>query len=157
MAVNFHGARRVMEALLPTMLERGHGRIVNGRLPRPGCRGTPTSARTAPRSTRWWATARAAAAELAKKGVTVNLVCPHYVDSPMTDESIRRVVRKTGRAEAEARAFFAQQNPGGRLVRADEVAEAARRLLDSEANGLVVELDGSDSWRRQLDRAIGAR
>ena len=87
---------------------------------------------------------RAAALELERKGVTVNVVCPHYVDSPMTEASIDRVVEKTGRSREEAAQFFASQNPGGRLVQPLEVAEAAFELCSGEANGAVIELDGSE-------------
>lgn len=156
MSVNFHGARRVMEALLSDMLERGYGRIVNV-ASSAGLQGYPYVSAYCASKHALVGYSRAAALELEKKGVTVNLVCPHYVDSPMTDESVRRVARKTGREEAEARAFFASQNPGGRLVRAEEVAEVAQRLLECDATGQLVELDGSDSWRRQLSRAAGAR
>jgi NAD(P)-dependent dehydrogenase (short-subunit alcohol dehydrogenase family) len=156
MQVNFHGARVVMEALLPGMLERGYGRIVNV-ASSGGLRGYPYVTAYCASKHALVGYSRAAALELAGSGVCVNLVCPHYVDSPMTEESIQRVVEKTGRREADVRKFFARQNPGGRLVRSDEVAEATSRLLESDASGEVVELDGSDQWLEQLARLPAVR
>jgi NAD(P)-dependent dehydrogenase (short-subunit alcohol dehydrogenase family) len=86
---------------------------------------------------------RAAALELERKGVRVHAVCPHYVDTDLTSESVRRIVAKTGRSAEEAREFLAAQNPGGRLIEPGEVAEAVLTLLQSERGGLLAELDGS--------------
>ncbi len=85
---------------------------------------------------------QAAAQELAKKKVTMNLVCPHYVDSTMTDESVARIMAKTGKSEAETRKFLAAQNPGGTLVGVDEVADVVWQLLSGDRNGAIVELVG---------------
>jgi NAD(P)-dependent dehydrogenase (short-subunit alcohol dehydrogenase family) len=67
---------------------------------------------------------RSAAAELATTGVTVNAVCPGYVDTPMTDRTVADVAAASGRDEAEVRAILAGKQPVGRLIAPDEVAEA---------------------------------
>lgn len=67
---------------------------------------------------------RSVALEHAKSGLTVNAVCPAFVDTPMTDQSTDRIVRSTGRSKDEARQALASMNPNGRLVSADEVAQA---------------------------------
>lgn len=154
MEVNFHGARHVMEALLPHMLERRSGRIVNV-ASSAGLRGYAYVTAYCASKHALVGYSRAAALELQASGVTVNLLCPHYVDSPMTDESIERVTRKTGKRAEEVRDFFARQNPGGRLVRPDEVAEAVWRLLASDRNAAVVELDGSEAWTLELPAPHG--
>jgi NAD(P)-dependent dehydrogenase (short-subunit alcohol dehydrogenase family) len=87
---------------------------------------------------------RSAALELRGSGVAMSCVCPHYVDSPMLESSIRRLVETTGKTGEEARDFFRRQNPGGRLVTPGEVAEAVWRLASGDENGAVVELDGRD-------------
>jgi NAD(P)-dependent dehydrogenase (short-subunit alcohol dehydrogenase family) len=83
---------------------------------------------------------RALAAEYAKTGLTVNAVCPGFVDSEMTVESIANIVAKTGRSEAESRAELAKLNPSGRLIAPDEVAAAVRELVLSSRNGEAVEI-----------------
>ena len=86
------GARHVMEALLPDMLRRGYGRVVNV-ASSAGLRGYAYVSAYCASNHALVGYSRAAALELERKGVTVNLVCPHYVDSPMTDESVRRILR----------------------------------------------------------------
>ncbi len=76
---------------------------------------------------------RALAAELLKTGVTVNAICPGYVETEMLEESIARVMEKTGRGEAEAREGFAAFNPNHRLIRPEEVAGAVLWLAGDAA------------------------
>lgn len=86
---------------------------------------------------------RSAAAELAKKGVTVNAVCPGYVDTPMTDGSVAGIVEKTGRDAAEVRGILEAKQPTGRLVTTDEVAEAVWFCVASPTvTGQGVNVDG---------------
>jgi NAD(P)-dependent dehydrogenase (short-subunit alcohol dehydrogenase family) len=142
MNVNFHGARRLVQALLVDMKVRARGRIVNV-ASSAGLRGYAyVSAYCASKHALVGYT-RAAALELAGSGVTMNAVCPHYVDSPMTEASMRRVMQNTHKSEAETRSFFAAQNPGGRLVTVEQVAEAVAQLLAGEESGVILELTGS--------------
>ncbi len=67
---------------------------------------------------------RSAAAELARTGVTVNAVCPGYVDTEMTDQTVAGIVAVSQRSEEEARRILAEKQPIGRLITPDEVAEA---------------------------------
>lgn len=141
MQVNFHGARRVIEALLPEMKSRGFGRIavVNSSA---GLHGYKYVSAYCASKHALLGYVRAAAAELAGTNITISTVCPHYVDSPMTDASVQRMVERTHKSEKEIRTFLAGQNPGGRMLTVDEVAESVAYLLESERNGWVVELDG---------------
>ena len=83
---------------------------------------------------------RALAAEYAGTGLTVNAVCPGFVDTEMTVESVANIRAKTGRSEEEARAELARLNPSGRLIAPGEVAEAALALILSDRNGEAVEI-----------------
>jgi NAD(P)-dependent dehydrogenase (short-subunit alcohol dehydrogenase family) len=83
---------------------------------------------------------RALAAEYAATKLRVNAVCPGFVDSEMTDQSVANITAKTGRNIEEARAQLARLNPSGRLIAPDEVAAAVLDLVASERNGEAVEI-----------------
>jgi NAD(P)-dependent dehydrogenase (short-subunit alcohol dehydrogenase family) len=86
---------------------------------------------------------RSAAAELATTGVTVNAVCPAYVDTPMTDHTIAGIVARTGRTPERARSIIEHKQPIGRLVTPDEVAEAVWFCVANAAvTGQGVNIDG---------------
>jgi NAD(P)-dependent dehydrogenase (short-subunit alcohol dehydrogenase family) len=86
---------------------------------------------------------RSAAAELAKTGVTVNAVCPGYVDTPMTASVVAKIVAMTGMSAPEARAALAAKQLNGRLVTVDEVAEAVWACVTNGAiNGQGINVDG---------------
>ena len=88
------------------------------------------------------------ALEYAKTGLTVNAICPAFVDTPMTDESAARLSRMTRRGDDESRAALAALNASGRLVTADEVAASIVNLchpLSRSINGACIAIDGGSS------------
>ncbi|WP_404934148.1 SDR family NAD(P)-dependent oxidoreductase [Nitratireductor sp. ac15] len=92
---------------------------------------------------------RALSVELVKTGVTVNAICPGYVETEMLEESIERVVEKTGRSHEEARRGFVEANPHGRLIQPEEVAAAALWLVSSAASsvtGQSISISGGETW-----------
>ena len=80
---------------------------------------------------------RALALEVARKGITVNAVCPGYTETDILRESVANVVAKTGRSEAEAMAEFAGGNPQQRIVQPEDVAHAVRWLCSDGASAVT--------------------
>ena len=154
--VNFHGARRLMEALVPGMEARGYGRVVNV-ASSAGLRGYAYVTAYCASKFALVGYSLALADELEGSGVRVNLVCPHYVDSPMLAASVERLAQKTRMDAATAREFFRRSNPGQALVTMDEVAGAVVHLLQGDEHGAVLELDGSSERRwRYPNRVAGS-
>jgi NAD(P)-dependent dehydrogenase (short-subunit alcohol dehydrogenase family) len=142
--VNATGAFLCTRAALPAMLDRGTGRIVTvaSTAGRVGAR--YTAAYTASKHAAV-GLMRAVAAEVAATGVTSNAVCPAFVRTDMTSESVERIVAATGRSGAEAEAALATAAPLGRLLEPAEVAFAVAFLAAPEAaaiNGQTLILDG---------------
>ncbi|MDQ3483324.1 MAG: SDR family oxidoreductase [Pseudomonadota bacterium] len=91
---------------------------------------------------------RSLAAEYAKTNLTVNAVCPGYVDTPMTDQSVARVSEITGRSEGDARSAITNMNLSGRLVDPAAIANVILMLclpLNRDINGAAVTIDGGTS------------
>ena len=130
--VHLMGAVHASQAVLPGMVERGFGRIVNV-ASTAGLRGYPyVSAYCAAKHALVGLT-RALAAETATRGVTVNAVCPGYTDTDIVRDSIDRVVEKTGRARNDVLAEYLHDTPIGRLIRPEEVAAAVLYLCSPQA------------------------
>jgi NAD(P)-dependent dehydrogenase (short-subunit alcohol dehydrogenase family) len=92
---------------------------------------------------------RSLAAELVRTGVTVNAVCPGFVETDILEESIARIVEKTGRSVEQARASLASTNPQGRFVEPQEVAAAVLWLVSEGAasvNGQSISVSGGETW-----------
>jgi NAD(P)-dependent dehydrogenase (short-subunit alcohol dehydrogenase family) len=91
---------------------------------------------------------RSLAAEYAKTNLTVNAVCPGYVDTPMTDQSVARVSQITGRSEDQARGAITNMNASGRLVDPDGIGTMILTLClpqSRDVNGAALTIDGGTS------------
>jgi NAD(P)-dependent dehydrogenase (short-subunit alcohol dehydrogenase family) len=140
--LNLTAPFRLMRRALPAMAERGWGRIVVVASVVAKRGETQVAAYTAAKHG-VLGLVRAAAAEFARSGVTVNAVCPGYVDTPMTDATVAAIAERTGRSPDEARATLARRQPIGRLIVPAEVAEAVRFCLTNAAvTGQGINVDG---------------
>jgi NAD(P)-dependent dehydrogenase (short-subunit alcohol dehydrogenase family) len=144
MAVNATGAFLCTRAALPAMVERGSGRIVTVASTAGVTGARYTAAYTASKHAAVGLT-RAVAAEVAGTGVTANTVCPAFVRTDMTADSVRRITETTGRSAQEAEEALAAASPLGRLLEPNEVAFAVAFFAAPEAgaiNGQTLILDG---------------
>ena len=135
-AVNLTGTLLCSQAVLPAMLERGYGRIVNI-ASIAGVRGYPYVAAYCATKHGVIGLTRALALETAKRGITVNAVCPGYTETDMASQAITTIREKTGRSEAEAVAELARFSPQGRLMQPGEVAAAVAWLVLPGAEGVT--------------------
>lgn len=120
--LNATSALLCSQAVLPAMVEAGQGRIVNV-ASTAGLKGYAyVSAYCASKHALIGLT-RSLALETARKGVTVNAVCPGYTDTDLVAGAIGNITEKTGISPEEARASLESHNPQGRLVQPGEVAE----------------------------------
>jgi NAD(P)-dependent dehydrogenase (short-subunit alcohol dehydrogenase family) len=145
--VNVMGAAAVTRALLPAMLEAGFGRVVHI-ASTAALKGYPYVAAYTASKHGLLGLVRALAQEVAAKGVTVNAVCPGFTETEIVAESVARIMAKTGRTEAEARAELSKHNPQRRLVQPEEVAAAVLMLCLPGAgaiNGQAVAVDGGET------------
>lgn len=90
---------------------------------------------------------RSLALEVAKKDITVNAICPGYLDTEMTERSLANIVAKTGKSGEEALSQLTRSNPQGRLIQPEEVTETALWLCGPGAasvNGQAIALSGGE-------------
>ena len=144
LAVNLTGVFNCTRAALPAMAEAGAGRVVNI---------ASTAALTGYAYVAAYCAAkhgvvgltRALALEYARKGVTVNAVCPGFTNTALIDGSLDKIVAVTGRSRDEALAELVKVNPQGRLVEPDEVAQAVVWVCRQESiNGQAIAIAGGE-------------
>ena len=131
--LNLTAPFRCLRRVVPRMVEQEWGRIVV-LASVAAKRGEPYIAAYTAAKHGALGLVRSAAAELARTGVTVNAVCPAYVDTPMTDGTVETIVSTTGRSAEEARQALERKQPIGRLITVDEVSDA---VMFCVANGGV--------------------
>jgi NAD(P)-dependent dehydrogenase (short-subunit alcohol dehydrogenase family) len=138
LAVNATGTFLCTRAFVGGMLERKRGAIVNVASVA-GLGGARYIAAYAASKHAVIGFTRSVAAELEGTGVVCNAVCPGYVDTEMTQESVARVAAKTGRAPEATLAAMMAASGQGRLISPEEVAQAVVKLcsLTGELNGMI--------------------
>lgn len=145
-AVNLTSTYLCTRQVLPGMLEAGWGRIVN-LASTAGLTGYPYVSAYCAAKHGVVGLTRALALEVARKGVTVNAVCPGYTETDLVQSAVSTIAMATGRSEAEARAELVKRNPQGRLVQPEEVANAVLWLCRMESaaiNGQALAVAGGE-------------
>jgi NAD(P)-dependent dehydrogenase (short-subunit alcohol dehydrogenase family) len=141
---NLSGSFYCLREALPEMTSRGWGRVV-AVASIAGKTGYPYIAAYAASKHGLLGLTKCAALEVATSGVTVNAVCPGYVDTPMLDAGVARIVEKTGLSAEEARRRLADMSPQKRLFTAAEVSALVLFLCGEAAagiNGQALSVDG---------------
>jgi 3-hydroxybutyrate dehydrogenase len=144
LAINLSGTFYCMRAALPPMLERGWGRIINI-ASIAGKTGAPYIAAYSASKHGVLGLTRSVALEAAAKGVTVNAICPGYVDTDMTTRGIENISKRTNRPPQDALDAIKKMSPQNRLVTPEEVAALALLLASEEGggiNGQAINVDG---------------
>ncbi|MEO7276619.1 MAG: SDR family oxidoreductase [Sphingomicrobium sp.] len=143
-ATNLTAAFDCARAALGDLLASDNGRLVFVASVA-SLRGVPYAAHYAASKHGLLGLMRSLAAEYARSSLTVNAVCPGYVDTAMTDQSVARVVGVTGRSEDDARAAIRAMNASGRLVSPEAVGQMIATLclpVSRDINGSAVTIDG---------------
>lgn len=136
LGVNLTGTFLCTAEVIPAMIEAKDGRIVNI-ASTAGLRGYKTMSAYSASKHGVVGLTRSLALETAKQGITVNAVCPGYVDTAMSAGAVRNLMTKLGKTSAEALSLLTATNPQGRLITAEEVASAVSWLCSPGASGVT--------------------
>ncbi len=144
LAVNLTGTFHCTRLALPAMLVAGWGRIINI-ASIAGKTGAPYISAYAASKHGVLGLTRTLALEVAANGITVNAICPGYVDTEMTSRGVENIVARTGISAEEATEALKRMSPQNRMVTAEEVAALALLLASDDGrgiNGQAINVDG---------------
>ena len=132
--LNVKSMHRTIKAVLPGMLEKKSGAIVNISSAVSSIRGVPDRYAYGATKAAVIGLTKAVAADFIKRGIRANAICPGTIESPSLDDRIRAQAQATGKSLAEIERAFIERQPMGRLGRPDEVAALAVFLCSEEAS-----------------------
>jgi NAD(P)-dependent dehydrogenase (short-subunit alcohol dehydrogenase family) len=135
---------RVTRAFVPSMVKAGWGRVINI-ASNAGVSGYGYTVAYCAAKHAMVGMTRALAIDLARTGVTINAICPGWVETQMVEEAVTRIAAKTGRTEDEARTSLASMSPQKRMIEPAEVAHLALMLCSHESRGIhgqAIVIDG---------------
>lgn len=144
--VNLAGVFNVWQAALPDMKAAGGGRMI-AIASTAGLKGYPYVAGYCAAKHGVVGLTRALSLELAATGITVNAICPGFIETPMLERSIDNIVEKTGMTPEDAAKSLTKANPQRRFIQTDEVTGAALWLCSDAArsvNGHALSLSGGE-------------
>jgi NAD(P)-dependent dehydrogenase (short-subunit alcohol dehydrogenase family) len=144
LSINLSGTFYCTRAALPAMLKKGWGRIINI-ASIAGKTGAPYIAAYSASKHGVLGLTKSIALEVATTGITVNAICPGYVDTEMVTRGVERITSRTGRTAEEALDTLKKMSPQNRLVTPDEVAALALLLVSDEGRGITgqgINVDG---------------
>jgi 2-keto-3-deoxy-L-fuconate dehydrogenase len=132
--LNVRSMHRTIRAVLPGMLEKGRGSIVNIASGASSVRGIPNRYVYGTTKAAVIGLTKAVAADFIKRGVRANAICPGTIQSPSLDERIAALAASSGQSLETVRQAFVDRQPMGRLGTAEEVAALAVYLASEEAS-----------------------
>jgi NAD(P)-dependent dehydrogenase (short-subunit alcohol dehydrogenase family) len=141
---NLTGAYNCCKVFLPGMIQAQWGRIINIASTTAKVGYSHVTAYTASKHGLLGLT-RSLALETARQGITVNAICPGYVNDERTHENARVMAEKTGKRVEDILKLFAASAPQNRLIEPDEVASLALLMASEKLGGMTgqaVNVDG---------------
>jgi 3-hydroxybutyrate dehydrogenase len=144
LGINLSGTFYCTRAALPSMIERRWGRIINI-ASIAGKTGAPYISAYAASKHGVLGLTRSVAHEVAQLGITVNAICPGYVDTEMVSRGIEKIITRTGRSADQALETLKSMSPQHRLVTPEEVAAVALLLASEDGRGITgqaINVDG---------------
>ena len=144
LATNLTGAYNCCKVFLPAMIQARWGRIINIGSTTAKVGYSHVTAYTASKHGLLGLT-RSLALETARQGVTVNAICPGYINDERTCENARVMAENTGKNSVEILKIFAASAPQNRLIEPDEVASLALLIASEKLGGMTgqaINVDG---------------
>jgi len=132
--LNVKSMHRTIKALLPAMLGKKAGSIVNISSAVSSIRGVPNRYAYGATKAAVIGLTKSVAADFIKQGIRCNAICPGTIESPSLEERIATASKATGKSTEAVRQDFIGRQPMGRLGTAQEVAALALFLASDEAS-----------------------